>query len=72
MLGWADTSTIPTLGALPAWLGVPESHAVTSQAGRQPYTLQGQDCELPILVGPPAPGTSAQGPHVPHNQIYLY
>ena len=67
MLGWEDTSSIPTLGAMPAWLGVLGTHVVTSQAGRQHYALQGQDCELPILVGP-----LAQEPHVPHNQIYLY
>lgn len=35
MLGWEDTSSIPTLGAMPAWLGVLGSHVVTSQAGRQ-------------------------------------
>lgn len=56
MLGWEDTSSIPTLDAMPAWLGVLGSHVVTSQAGRQHYTLQGQDCELPILVGPLAQG----------------
>ena len=64
-LGGSQLHPRPWVSCLPG-LGFWGPHMVTTP----PCSLR--TVRLPILVLPPAPGTLAQGPHVPHNQIYLY